>query len=302
MVFDLFRKTLTQYKPVRLLATFTLVFGLTVGIITQSIASDAVEQTRAQEIIKSLHWIEAGSKGSIESAAVINIPDGYAMLNPADTKKVMELMHNPTGESNEYFFGPKDHKWFAVLGYDGSTGYVKDDEKVDASAVLESIKQGTEVANVERKKHGWSPFQINGWRFPPRYDNSQRRLEWAIDGSSDGHQVVNYNTRILGRKGVTSVVLVAAPEVLDESVNEFNKAITNFSYMDGERYEQFTQGDKIAEYGLAALITGGAAAVAAKTGFWKVIVGFFAAFWKAIVAIVVACLASFRKIFSRKQQ
>jgi len=88
------------------------------------------------------------------------------------------------------------------------TGYVKDDEKIDPDPLLESIRKGTEASNEQRKSRGWSTLTIVGWKLPPRYDTQDRRLEWAIDARSDGGAVVNYNTRVLGRHGVTSVTLV----------------------------------------------------------------------------------------------
>jgi uncharacterized membrane-anchored protein len=286
---------------IRVLLAFGV--GLAFGALlhpakAQEPPSDA-ERQKAREVIASLKWVKGGATASIESVGELNVPDGYVFLYPSDTKKLMELMHNPTGSTNEYFFGPRSQKWFAVLSY-RSTGFVKDDEKVDADAVLGSIKKGTEAANEERQRRGWSPFVVNGWKFPPRYDNASKRLEWAIDGSSGGDHVVNYDTRILGRKGVTSVTLVASSENLEPAVVELKQAIQNFSYVSGERYDEVKPGDKMAEYGLAALITGGAAAVAVKTGFWKVIVGFFVAFWKLIAAAVVAAFAALRGFLRRK--
>jgi len=56
----------------------------------------------------------------------------------------------------------------------------------------------------------------------------------------------------------------------------------------------------VAEFGLAALIAGGAAAVATKKGFWAVIAGFFAAAWKFIAVAVVGLLAWLRSLFKGK--
>ncbi len=55
----------------------------------------------------------------------------------------------------------------------------------------------------------------------------------------------------------------------------------------------------MAAYGLAALVLGGAAAVATKKGFWAVLGGFFAAGWKFIIAAFVALGAGIGKIFKR---
>jgi len=264
-------------------------------------ANETAEERNAREVAQSLKWMTDGATQSIAGVAELKAPAGYVMLNPADTRKLMELMHNPTDDTSEYYLSPKSEEWFAVFSYD-ATGYVKDNDKVDADAVLESIKQGTDASNEERKRRGWEPLIIRGWSFPPRYDAATKRLEWAIDAASAGHPVVNYNTRILGRQGVTKVTLVCDPAVLQKAVGEFNQAVGNFSYVASERYDQFKSGDKVAEYGLAALIAGGAAAVATKTGFWKALVGVLVAGWKVVVAAVVAGLAGIRSFFKRKSQ
>jgi uncharacterized membrane-anchored protein len=51
---------------------------------------------------------------------------------------------------------------------------------------------------------------------------------------------------------------------------------------------------------LAALIAGGAAAVATKKGFWAVLAAALASMWKLLIVGVVAVLAGIKKIFSRK--
>jgi uncharacterized membrane-anchored protein len=112
--------------------------------------------------------------------------------------------------------------------------------------------------------------------------------------------VVNFNTRLLGRGGVMSAVLITSPESLTSSITDFKDALTGFDYLPGRRYAEYKPGDKVAKYGLAALITGGAAAIAVKTGLWKVMVGALVAGWKFVVAACAALFAGFRKLFKRK--
>jgi len=95
-------------------------------------------------------------------------------------------------------------------------------------------------------------------------------------------------------------VLVVSPDKLEAGVADLRKLLNDFEFNAGERYAEFREGDKVAEYGLAALVVGGAAAVAAKTGFWKVIVAGLAASWKFILAGVVALGATIKKLFARK--
>jgi uncharacterized membrane-anchored protein len=60
---------------------------------------------------------------------------------------------------------------------------------------------------------------------------------------------------------------------LDQDVKEFHAALSNLTFGSGQQYSEFRPGAKVAEYGLAALVVGGAAAVAVESGagFFKVI-------------------------------
>ncbi len=118
---------------------------------------------------------------------------------------------------------------------------------------------------------------------------------WAIEAVSENLPVVNFNTRLLGRRGVTAATLVADPENLDAAVAEFKQVLTGFNYQDGETYADVQEGDKMAEYGLAALIAGGGAAIAAKSGLLK-------GLWKFIAAAGIAVAAWLGKIFKGKKQ
>jgi len=75
--------------------------------------------------------------------------------------------------------------------------------------------------------------------------------------------------RLLGRTGVMSATLVDDPANLSADVAAFRQALGAYEYVPGERYAEFHSGDRVAEYGLAALIAGGAAAAAVKTGAGK---------------------------------
>jgi uncharacterized membrane-anchored protein len=251
----------------------------------------SAEDAHIQEVMQSLDWIQSGI-APVGKTAQFEVPEGYAFLNPPDTKKLMELMRNPS-HGTEYLVSPSDMSWFAVLEYE-QTGYVKDDDTIDPDALLESLREGTEAGNKERAARGWAPLKLVGWKFPPRYDAQTRRLEWAIDAQSEGVSVVNYNTRILGRHGVTSATVVADPQALDEAVRDFKSVIQNFSYVNGERYDEYKQGDKVAEYGLAALVAGGAAAVAVKSGAAKWL-------WKVLVGVGVVAAGGLKSLFGRSK-
>ena len=91
-----------------------------------------------------------------------------------------------------------------------------------------------------------------------------------------------------------SVALVSDQSGIEAATSDFNQLLTGFEYKSGQRYAEFRSGDKLAGYGLAALIGGGAAAAAVKTGF-------LSKAWKAIVALIAAASAGLKKLFGRKE-
>jgi uncharacterized membrane-anchored protein len=258
------------------------------------------ERESAKDPIAELPWETGPATGKLGSRATIEVPEGYAFLGPAGAARFNELTENPPSSVDEYVIAPVDLGWFAFFSFN-ETGYIKDDESLDPDDLLASIREGTEAGNVERRKRGWDEMRIVGWRFKPQYDKRINALEWAIRGAmkESGAEVVNYNTRLLGRRGVMEVVLVANPAELTASVDDFKSLVPGYQFTSGEKYAEFREGDRVAEYGLAALITGGAAAVAAKKGWLAAIGIFLLKIWKLAVVGVVAVGTAFRKRFGR---
>ena len=250
--------------------------------------------------MKKLAWQQGPGEGRIGDKAVIKIPAEHVFLDATSTRRFLELTGNPPRDDN-YLFAPRSLDWFAIFAFD-ATGYVKDDEKIDADALLKSLKSSDGPGNKERKRLGMEALYTDGWQVPPHYDPETRRLEWGLSLRTEGgHAVVNYSSRLLGRTGVMSAVLVADPQTLTADTQAFKAALKQFAYLPGETYSEFRQGDRIAEYGLAALVLGGAAAVASKKGFWALIAGFLGAFWKLLAGVAVAAVAGLGSFLKRKK-
>ena len=134
---------------------------------------------------------------------------------------------------------------------------------------------------------------------PPRYDPETHNLEWAIKATSEGHEILNYNTRLLGRKGVMEVVLIVEPEKLKETLPTFKGLLGGYNFQTGQTYAEYRSGDKVAKYGLAALVVGGAAVGAAKLGLFAWLALLLKKAWKLVIIVVVAIGAMFKKLFER---
>ncbi|MDO8479864.1 MAG: DUF2167 domain-containing protein [Candidatus Rokubacteria bacterium] len=256
------------------------------------------QQPRSQEDVereyRELAWQRGPTEGRIGSTATIKVPDGQAFLDGPNTRRFLELNRNP-GRDNHYTLVSERSGWFAVFSF-ADSGYVKDDEKLDANALLKSLQDSDGPSNEERKRLGLPALHTEGWHVPPHYDAASRRLEWGVRLRGERGSVVNYTIRILGRRGVMNATLVSEPQDLDRDIAVFKTSLGGFDFVSGDRYAEFKAGDRVAEYGLAALVLGGAAVVATKTGFIK-------AFWKLLVIGVIAfggaATAFFRRLFRR---
>jgi uncharacterized membrane-anchored protein len=252
---------------------------------------------RIIEELQKLAWQRAPGEGAIGAKAKIRIPEGYAFLDERNTRRFLELMGNPPRDGH-YLVAPANLDWFAVFSFD-PVGYVKDDEKIDAAEMLDSLKKGDAPGNEERKRLGMAPIYTDGWHVPPHYDSGTKRLEWGMRlRDENGGIHVNYTSRLLGRSGVMSAVLVSSPQTLNDDMKAFNGALAGYQFVAGEQYAEFKQGDRIAEYGLAALVVGGAAAAAAKAGLFKSLGKFL---WVIIGGAAMGGWALLKKLFGRKE-
>jgi len=195
--------------------------------------------------------------------------------------------------------------WFVIFEFN-EVGFVRDDEKgkIDADGLLKSIQEGTEEGNEVRKEKGWPAFHVLGWQSSPFYDQRTNNLTWAIRGQDEkGGKSVNHSVRILGRRGTMNVDLVLDPDEYANVLPAFSNLMNTFEFQQGSKYADFVKGDKVAEYGLTALIAGGAGALAVKTGLfmkmWKFILAAILALKKALIAVFVAFYAAIRKLWNK---
>jgi uncharacterized membrane-anchored protein len=251
-------------------------FVVFLAILGSHSAVDAQQQSEPPDPFAALNWQVGPIKGDLGGIATITVPEGARFLGKGDAGKFMELNQNPSDGSELGVLLSDDGSWFVVYEFSGD-GYVKDDERdLDAEAILANIREGTEAANKVRRERGWSTMEVLGWQQKPFYDPQTNNLTWAIRGSSEGGMSINHSTRLLGRRGVMKVNLVAGPDEIETALPAFNSMMSGFSFNAGQRYAEFRRGDKVAEYGLTGLIVGGAGVALVKTGllqkFWKVIV------------------------------
>lgn len=251
-----------------------------------AVGEPAVGDPAGQEAQTAL-W-EAGPKTvALGNEVTVELPSGYVYLPPEPAKKLLEANGSFHNEGVLGLFAsddPKQEDWFVIARFDDS-GFVKDDEELDAEEILSSLKEGVEEMNEERKERGFTALALDGWAEPPRYDKGQHHLVWALIVSDPEGKSVNLNTRVLGRRGYVSLNLVTDPNTLAGYRHHATALLSATKFDAGARYEDFNESsDKVAEYGLAGLVMAGAGLGAAKL----VKLGLLAKFSKVIIAALLA--------------
>jgi uncharacterized membrane-anchored protein len=217
---------------------------------------------------------------------VLDLPAGMGFLARDPAKRLMERDGNIVGNELRGLVFKQDSHWIVTIDY-VADGYVKDDEAADLKPddILQSIREGTEEENQQRKERGFSPMHVDGWTEPPRYDRARHHLIWGIKGSDEDGSSINFYTRVLGRRGYVALNLIDDPARIEASKLDARAALAATTFKPGARYEDFDKKkDKVAEYGLAALVAGGAGAAAIKLAK----VGLLAKFGGKLLALLIA--------------
>jgi uncharacterized membrane-anchored protein len=239
--------------------------------------------------------------------ATLKLPAGHVFVPQPHATRVMNAMGNPGQDERLQGLVFPEHggPWFATIRYEAA-GFVKDDDarEWNADDLLKSYREGTDHANAEREKMGVPPLEIVGWAERPAYDASTHRLAWAMASRSKGapasvEQGVNYNTYALGREGYFTVNLVTDLKELPTYKDSARTLLSSLEYKNGKRYEDFSAStDRVAEYGLAALVVG---VGAKKLGLFAVAAAFLAKFAKVLILAAVGFGGAILKLFGRKK-
>jgi uncharacterized membrane-anchored protein len=269
------------------------------------------EANREQEVAR----IEAGLKwvtGRVvlgNSLAEVNLNSDFRYLGPEDARKVIvDLWGNPPSRGDSLgMICPADIEpsesgsWAVVFTY-REDGYVKDDEaaKINYDDLLKQMQEAVQRENEARIKQNFPKVELVGWAASPRYDHETHKLYWAKEFAfADGTvHTLNYDVRVLGRKGVLAINAVAPMSQLTAIQEQMPEIIAMVNFLPGNRYTDYQQGnDKIAAYGLGALILGG---VAAKAGLFKGLIVLIIAGKKFIIIAAIAIGGFFARFFRKR--
>jgi uncharacterized membrane-anchored protein len=290
-----------------------LALTLTVLGNSTALAQDEGSREADASLFQSIAWNAGPTKAELGDESHLSVPEGCRFTGADGARTFLELTENPPSGSEKGVLlcqagATGENMWFVVFSFDPS-GYVKDDDgkSLDADAILTSIKRGTEQGNRERRKRGWETINIDGWVRSPYYDQQTHNLTWSLKAlSPSGDATVNHSVRLLGRGGVMHADLVAEASTLDQAVAAFDGIIATHAFVPGRTYAEWREGDKIASYGLTALVAGGVGAAVVKSGLLaklgRLIIAIIIAMKKLIVVAVVGIGAWLKSLFRKKEE
>jgi uncharacterized membrane-anchored protein len=263
-------------------------------------------------LVAGLKW-KTGAVTLKNGLAKLNLTDNFRFLEADDARKVLhDLWGNPDDPDVLGMIFPRDKgphdddNWAVTISYE-ENGYVKDDDAatIKYDDLLKELQKQVVDSNPQLVKEGYPSRQLVGWAAEPRYDKATHKLYWAKDFKFEGESEdsLNYDIRILGRRGVLVLTALASMSQFSEIDKQVPGILAMVDFQPGNTYAEFDpKMDKVAEYGLTALIAGGALAGAAKLGLFALLAKYSLAaillLKKFLIYIIVVIVAGAKKVWA----
>lgn len=260
-------------------------------------APDAVHS----EFASALHDAQAAQELGpqdipLANQAILKLPPDYAYVPaPAATRLLKAMGNSADPHMLGVIFPPKQDDWMVVVQFQ-AVGYVRDSDarEWNVDELLRSLSRQTERNNEERQRAGFPPVEITGWAERPRYDAHTHRLFWAVAAHDRGvpspsEQGVNYNMFLLGREGYLKLNLVTTLRDLPAQKPVAEALSDDIQFLPGKAYTDFNAtSDRVADFGLIALVAGRAARGLGLTEWFGASAGFYLRLVLAALILVAA--------------
>ena len=241
--------------------------------------------------------------------ATLDLPANFRYLSPKDAERVLvDAWGNPPGFESLGMIVPAQtsvlerDSWGVIVTYE-KEGHIKDDDadSIKYDELLKDMQASVQENNKERKQQGYPAIHLMGWAEKPSYAKDSHKLYWAKDLMADGGEhSLNYNVRVLGREGVLNLNAIASMNQIDAIRQEMRQVTAFTDFTPGNRYTDFdSKTDKVAEYGLAALVAGG---VASKLGLFGKLVALLLAFKKVLLVLLFGAGTAIWKLLTGKRK
>ncbi|XDD50949.1 DUF2167 domain-containing protein [Leptospira sp. WS92.C1] len=279
--------------------TAVLLLFLSIGLTAQ-------QNEDSLKIVKNLKY-QTGKIVLGDKLATLQVPPNFRYIDGKQSKLVLEnIWGNPPGSESLGMLFLKNETpisenfTYAITISFSEEGYIKDDDAkdLDYGDLLDEMKEDTKEANEARKQEGYESVELVDWASPPFYDEKSKKLHWAKTLRFEGIEkdTLNYNIRILGRKGILILNVIADIDKLPLVNQELDAIVNSTEFNEGNRYADFNPGlDSVAAYGIGGLIAG---KVLAKAGFFALLLKF----WKVIAIAAIGGLGILKKFIFREKK
>ena len=261
-------------------------------------------ELQARQMVAALDWRD-GEVAVPGAQARLRLGEQFRFLPSADARTVLEqLWGNPPDDSVLGLVVPRgrgvlaDNGWAVVVTY-SDDGHISDQDaaEIDYDDLLREMQEDTREENAARGEAGFEGVELIGWATPPRYDAATKKLYWAqeLQFEKTEGRTLNYDIRVLGRHGYLSLNAVANKEDLQDVEAGMQQLLPMVEFDTGARYADYNPStDKLAAYGLAALVGGG---LAAKTGLFAKLGVLLLGLKKLLIPLLLLVAVFFKKIF-----
>lgn len=259
---------------------------------------------------KTLRY-QTGHVDLVGGEVAVETGQALRFLGPDDARTVLvDLWGNPEAAAEGVLgmifpanLGPLDEAGWGIVVEHERDGHVSDHDanSIDYDELLRNMQQAASESNAEREQAGVPSVNLVGWADTPKYDAVTHKLYWAkeLAFSGEDDHTLNYAVRVLGRDGVLQLNAVANMKQLPQVRQDMQSVLQNVSFTPGHTYADYQEGrDKLAAYGIAALVAGGAAAKVAKGGL---LVGLLLALKKFWVILLVGIGGLLSRFAGRRQ-
>ena len=301
-----------------ILFSLLMVFGAKANDTTHVEQTFTNEQLQAmyKQYVDSVEQALVYEQGRIsigDDLATIDVPPGFKYLNGKDSEMILtDIWGNPPSEAADRSLGmlipkkdsPMTDSSFVINITFSEEGYIDDSDakEMDYDDLLSTMQEDTENANSYRVEQGYLPIILVGWASSPFYDAENKKLHWAKElkfGDYD-ENTLNYNIRVLGRRGFLQLNAIGEMYVLEDVKNSIKPILSSVNFNDGHQYKDFDPGlDRVAAVGIGGLIAG---KVLAKAGVLAKLGVMLAKFWKVIAVVLIGFFAGIRKLFGGKDK
>lgn len=297
-------------------AAVAMLISINASAITDTTSTgemDSVAYNLAMEKIDSMIKALDYKTGQIPiqgDLATVSVPAGFVFLGAKDAQFVLsKLWNNPEDPDVLGMMIPKGvdllapESWAIIYSYE-EDGHVSDDdaEDTDYAELLGDMQKQMIANNSSRIAAGYAPIELVGWAKTPFYDKVSHKLHWAkeLKFGKDSLNTLNYNIRMLGRKGVLVMNIISGMDNMKTVDSNIDKILASTNFNGGNKYEDFDSSvDKVAEYGIGGLIAGG---ILLKTGLLAKLGLVLVKAWKFIAIGVAGLFAFIRKRFTGRSR